>query len=375
MEIREIKKNNSIISETTQHNDPTHPPQLTLRKAILVVIDYLVEIVRKFYVYIILIALCYYGTRLYVGKQISTYSTRITFMLNDAKSGGASGFSQLAGQLGINLGGGGGGEISSDKIIELMSSKSAMYKALCKRVQMDGKTDMLFNHYIRAFNKDEDWKLDPHLKKFKFKNTDFKDFSYAENKAAKNIRKQIIRENLGTGVSQGGIISVNCRSESDEFCLYFITELVEDLRLDYIRTATQQQAETYRKINNRVDSLYTLMISSESRLASWYDGNKKAMRAGTLNGTKLMEQERLKSEAEVYSVMYTEAVKYRETANMNLMASKPVIQVIDYPTFPLDEQSPNSFMTYITSFVLAFIIGTVLIMFNKLVMDALSKEE
>ncbi len=333
------------------------------------------EIVRKFYVFIILVALCYYGTRLYVGKQISTYSTKITFMLNESKGGGASGFSQLAGQLGINLGGRGGSELSSDKIIELLSSKSAMYKALCKRVQMDGKTDMLFNHYIRAFNKAEDWERDPHLKGFKFKTPSYQQFNYSENKAATNIRKQILRENLGTSVSQGGIISVNCNSESDEFCLYFITELVEDLRLDYIKTATEQQANTYRKINDRVDSLYRLMITSESRLASWYDVNKKAMRAGTLNGTKLMENERLKSEAEVYGVMYTEAVKYRETANMNLVASKPIIQVIDYPTFPLDEQHPNAFITYITSFVLAFGIGTVLIMFNKLVMDALSKEE
>ncbi len=343
-----------------------------MKQAIQTVLDYLLELVRKFYVFIILFAIFYYVARYYANQKEVTYSGNLSFMVNTAKGGGGSGLAQLAGQFGfsgLRL----GGDVSTERILELMRSKKMLYKALASTVEMNGKTDMLFNHYIRAFNLHEDWAEDSELKGFTFPSKSPSSFNYKENKAATIIRNEIMRDALNARVSEGGIITAICNSVSDEFCKHFLDELYKVLRTFYVSKTIEQQKRSYQEIEGRVDSLHRQLLAAESALASWWDSNKIAYGAGTLSGTKLMKRERLQNEAEVLKIMYEEALKFRETANMNLLNTTPVIQLVDYPTLPLNKQEPNRLMVYLIAIVMAFVVSVVLIWTNKLVMDALKK--
>jgi hypothetical protein len=72
-----------------------------------------------------------------------TYSARISFVVEDAKSGGGSLASALSGAFGIDLGGmaGGNSMIAGDNVLELLKSKSLIKKTLLTTINSSNLKD------------------------------------------------------------------------------------------------------------------------------------------------------------------------------------------------------------------------------------------
>jgi hypothetical protein len=164
---------------------------------------------------------------------------------------------------------------------------------------------------------------------------------------------------------------LRCQSTSENFSQIFIVKLVELLRDYYSNKSVEQQNKTYKIIENRVDSLHKAMRNKEYALAKWIDDYRIPLRVGTLKAEKVLERERLKAEAEILSVMYEEAIKNREMAHMSLLVQTPIIQIIDYPTLPLQPQIYFTPILYAFALIAAIGLAIILISFNKLVKDAL----
>jgi len=343
----------------------------TLKNTILVLKDYFLEYLRKWYVYLIIGSLFVGYAYINAKRKAKTYTATITFMTTDDAPTRFSGILQLAGQLGINTGS--RGEVKSEKILELVSSKNIVYTTLLKKIEINGKTDLLFNHYIEQFKTlDELTLTDTSLLNFTFTSTDLNNFNFKENKVASYIYKEIFDFYLSTSISENGIMKAECITKSEPFSKEFTAELIKTLSDYYIRKTIEQESQAYRLIDKRVDSLYRLLLGKENALADWIDSHRNAIRAGTLPASVLMQQQRLESEAEVLSVMYMEAAKNREIAKMNLVAGTPIIQIIDFPTYPLPEKRHGALIPAILALFTAGVLVTIALTLNKLIRDAFS---
>ncbi|OWY22790.1 hypothetical protein C7N43_02555 [Sphingobacteriales bacterium UPWRP_1] len=342
----------------------------SLKTTLLVIRDYLLEFVGKWYWYVLVCGVLCVFAYINAKRKPTTYTATVTFMTTSDSPSRFSGFMQLAGQLGINTGSA-GSELKSEKIVELLSSKYIIYNTLLKKIDINGKSDLLFNHYIDLFDLSADLeRADTTLHNFRFTATDADKFSFKENKVASMLYKDIFETYLSTNTSKNGIMKAECTTKSEQFSKEFTAELVKTLSDYYIKKTVEQEYEAYRLIDKRVDSLYRLLISKENALAEWIDDHRSALRANTLPATVMMQQQRLESEAEVLNVMYAEAAKNREVAKMNLVSGTPIIQIIDYPTYPLPKKKPGALIPCFLMLVISGGLLTVFFTLRKLVRDA-----
>lgn len=344
------------------------PKPTTLKDSILIFRDYLKELPKRWYWYLFFGAIFYFLAYQYLKTKSPTYTAKISFMTTADQGGGASALAQIAGQLG--LGGGGGGTLKSEKVLELLISKRIVYNTLLKKETINGKEDLLFNHYLDIFKVREN--AADSLQNFKFTAKSIDKFSYAENSFASQIYNDIVLNFLQTNAPQSGIMTAYCKTSSEVFSKVFLSMLVETLADFYIRKSAEQQRRVYNIINERVDSIYNALINAEYAIANWIDDNNVRARSGTLPGESRMKMERLESTAEVLGAMYEEAVKNREIAHLSLLNNTPVLQVIDYPAIPLPKQQLIPFFYYAVAIISSFFIATVWIVLRKLVRDAMN---
>lgn len=350
------------MQETTRLNEP-----ISLKTAILTFKDYFFELLRKSYWYFIVGILFLLPAHYYYKKQVITYVADAAFMTNNDSGGSMSGLLQLAGQFGF---GGKGGKLGSDMLTELVKSRRMVYQTLMRKVDIDGKEDLLFNHYINLFDLAENTPEKVLAESFYFKRKKIRNFSKEESIVAKNIYDGII-QTLNVFSQKSGIIYCSFETIDKDFTKAFLEELLKNLADYYTNKSVEQQKDNFELLDSRVDSLERALYNTENALATWIETHRSGLRASTLSAHKIMEQERLKTKAEVLSVMYTEVVKNRELAHMQLLSMTPLIQVIDYPTYPLTEKMPSRKAYYGIALVLTLGLVTVLVLFNKLVRDAL----
>ncbi|HRI28788.1 MAG TPA: hypothetical protein PK715_12085, partial [Chitinophagales bacterium] len=147
-----------------------HTADPTLKTTLLILRAYLLEYIQKWYWYVIVGGILVTYTYITTKQKDLTYTGAITFMSTSDSPARFSGIMQLAGQLGINSGS--GGELKSEKILDLLSSKHITYSTLTKKIEVNGKSDMLFNHYLDLFDmRNQIAESDTSLANFSFTNT------------------------------------------------------------------------------------------------------------------------------------------------------------------------------------------------------------
>lgn len=342
-----------------------------IRTMILILKEYFWELIRKWYWFVI-IGLLFVGVSLYrIGRQPITYTGQLSFMTNNDSGGGVSRLLQFAGQFGL----GNNQPVASERLVELLKSKRMIYNALMKEVEIEGTKQLLFNHYIELFELRKDWEGKEGLNDFKFTPKHIEDFTFIENSVAQSIYNQIIFGYLNANPGKNGITTISCEATSEAFCIEFLVELIETLSDYYQKKAVEQQRNTYELIKGTADSIQTVLRGAEYSLTKWYEDNRKPLAAGTLSAEKAMEKERLERKVEMsYEVLLTD-LKSLEIARLDLNSNKPMLQVVDYPTYPLQKNLPNKLMKLIVSVFLSIILTSILIIAYKIVKDAFAEEK
>ena len=335
-----------------------------LKILFLTIFDYLKELFRKWYVYAIFLPLFFFLATL--KKEKTYYIAESSFMSSDDGNIGR-GMSGILGQIGFSS----GGELETEKLAELITSKRMIQKALIKKININDSSKILFNHFLNMYDM-ETWLNNNGLPTdFKFTHNNVSKFDEKELIVAKKIYDKIQSEFLSVTTGKSNIIRVKFRSTSEKFSKEFTEQLVNVLSDYYIYKTAEKQNRAYRIIDNRIDSLEIALYEAENRIADWIDQKTRDRRAGNIQGKDVIDQQRLENKAEILSVMYAEAVKNREIALMNKLNHTPIIQIVDYPSYPLTKIEPNKLITLIKYIMAGFLLATIIIIFNKLVRDAL----
>ncbi|OAV44305.1 hypothetical protein [Lewinella sp. 4G2] len=303
-------------------------------------------LLRKWYV-VLLFVVGIASVMVYIAVTTpSPYIAQLTFSVAGAESEGFAGGGVLA-QLGL-----GGTQSSSGlnlaRLQKIAKSRIIVKRLLFTQVSIDGKEDFIANHLINLYDlRNTSWKDNPQLSTFQ----GFSEVLIEEDDLQSNIVLKSLAALL-TSVADGepmilfvfdeftGIHQIEVRTPSQELSAR-MAEIVYSVLDDfYVENSIAKQQGIVDRLQERTDSIQTLVMQTEATLASSRDrGNDLVLRRSEV-GLKQLERQ-----LQINTAQYLEIIKNLELARYTLNNITPSFQIIDLPIFPLgrDRTSPVLF--------------------------------
>ena len=297
----------------------------------------------------------------YAWMKTPTYTATTTFVLEAGESsgGGMAQYAGIASMVGIDLGGNGGGIFQGDNILELYKSRNMIAKTLLSEVNINGKQELLINHYIDINHFRESWAEKPELKNVNF-SKDLKfgltPLSRVQDSLLNAFVKIINKKNLQVAKPDKklSIIRVDVKSEDELFSKAFNDQIVANVNDFYIQTRTKKSQENINILAQKVDSVRAVMNGAIYASAAVSDATPN------LNPTRQSQRaapmQRSQFSAETNKAILGELVKNLEMSKMTLLKTTPLIQIVDNPNLPLEKEKPGRLlMAIVGGFIFTFI--------------------
>jgi uncharacterized protein involved in exopolysaccharide biosynthesis len=344
--------------------------EITLKEIILIIKSWWLFVLSKWV--IILIAGIIGGAigLTYASLKKLTYNAEVNFVLQDEKANSGMGSAMgLASQIGIDVGGGAGGEFSGDNLLELMKSRSIVEKALLSTVVIDKKPLTLAEFYISFKGLREDWEGKPqHDVKF-LPNADRSKFSLTQNSILNSIYGSLLVKELKVEKKdkKSSIISIKVNSTNELFSKYFAEKLAEVVSNYYVESKIEKGSKNVAVLQHQVDSVRSALYSAISGVASSIDA--------TPNPNPLLQVLRVPSQRKSVdmtqnSAILSELAKQLVIAKTSVLQETPLIQIIDSPILPLEVQgigkSKGILIGAVISVIVTMIVIIVMQLFKKI---------
>lgn len=291
------------------------------------------------------------------------YTATTTFVLEEDAAGSMGSLGQYAGlaaMVGIDIGGAGNGLFQTENISALYQSRLMLEKTLLHRARLQGKDQLLIDHYVDFTGLRKKWS-----RKDKYKGLKFTPQSgLASTRLADSLISDIIEDlnkkylKVGKVDKKLNLIGVSFTAENEAFARVFNETLVENVNEFYIQTKTKKSLDNIGVLQHQTDSVKAVMNGAINTAASIVDLTPN------LNITRQSQRtapvQRSQFNAEANKAILTELVKNLELAKMNFLKNKPLIQVIDTPIYPLPDDKPG----YAKMGILGFVLGGFLALFG-----------
>lgn len=265
------------------------------------------------------------------------YIAELTFVLEDSKSSPFGGYASVASQFGIDLGGASSsGVFSGDNILEFLKSRLMVEKTLLSPLIYKENLQSLADYYIEMNDLRASWSEDSLLKNTHFPiGPDRKDFSLQQDSILNSIYTGITKKNLKVTKPDKKLsfISVECTTKDEVFSKAFTERLVKEAIDFYVQTKTQRSKITVNTLQQKADSLESLLNRKTYTAAASQDMNLNPARSMAGVRTELVVRDKV-----VLQTMYAEVVKNLELSRMAMAQEIPIIQIVDTPILPLKKE-------------------------------------
>ena len=288
---------------------------------------------RKIIVYSTLITLILPLTYNYLKSPV--YYANTSFVLENDASASLGSLSSLASMSGINT-----SSIMSasnlfqiDNIQELYRSNNMLRQTLLEKVTINGKSQILIDYFAKAQNLEKKWvKEKVYLKDF-YK--DKKLYSRAQDSVLKESIKLIKKDFLIVGKPNRNttILNVGFKHKDEVFTKIFNEVLVNRVNSFYYKTETKKTAFNLKVLQVQTDSVKRLLDISFLALAE-IDQNTPNL--NPLVKTAKVPYQKAMANLQANQAIYLEIVKQLELAKVAHRNKTPLIQIIDKPSFPLE---------------------------------------
>ncbi len=265
-----------------------------------------------------------------------TYTSRISFVVEDTKSSGGGLMSSLAGQLGFDIGGltgGSTGILAGDNVLELLVSKKMIKQTLTS--PFDSTQYTLADRYADAYDLKRKWAK---LKESKGETMMFPpqtaNYTRFQDSLLQVMMKRIGEKEISVSKPDKKLsffaLSTTMRDEA--LSALFSTKLMNEASDFYIQTKTKRMRTNVDRLQHRADSIEKLLndktFSSSASNKILLDINPAYTEAGVNNEV----QERDKR---VLQTIYSEIIKNLEVSRSMLIQETPTFQIVDEPEMPL----------------------------------------
>ena len=270
----------------------------------------------------------------YTKKTI--YTAKLSFALEE-KGSSTNGLASVAAQFGLGgiTGASGGGVFSGGNMIEFLKSRFLIEKTLLSTVNINGKSDLLINRYIRFNKLDKAWSKKINLVGLKFTNADRTKFTLQHDSVLGIISSGLIKNNVTIAQQDKklSIINISVASTDEIFAKIFSEKLIETVSDFYIETKTKKSRGNVMLLQNRADSVQRELNAALYGRAQFGDQNMGLIRQQAAV-PKLKQEMRV----QMLGTLYGELVKNLEFAKLTLMREEPLVQIIDQPILPLPKE-------------------------------------
>lgn len=272
---------------------------------------------------------------LYAWYKPITYTSRLTFVVEEAKGGGGSILSGLAGQLGFDIGGmsGTGGVLAGDNV-QLLLKSDKMIKSTLLTPLNDSSVLTLADKYAESNKLTEPW-----AKKYnKGKKITFPAGNIEYNRLQDSLVQVIIKQIKDSELSVGkpdkklSFFEASVTMQNEEVAQLFIQRLINEATRFYIDTKTQRQRNNVNRLQARADSIGRLL---NQKTYSASAANNVLLDINPAYPTANVNVELKERDKMVLQTIYAEIVKNLEISRTMLIQETPTFQVVDVPELPL----------------------------------------
>lgn len=344
---------------------PIENDEITLKELILKAKEYIIEIIRYWYIVLLFIMpiASYMFYEAY--KTKATYKADLTFSVN-TDQGTSLGLAAALGGLGEL-----GGNTKLDKIIEFSKSRRISQTALFRRAVINNVDDYFANHLIRERELHEGWANDTSgLKGFLFKRDSVERFNRIENGALLKLHDILVGKTpifTSSYDKKSEVMKLSLTTTNEDLSIGLLKVIYDDLSTYYVAKSTSKEERTYKLFRAKADSLKNLVRSKDMSADRYEDRNR-----GSLFLEDKREADRLKKEAYIYNTLYGETEKNMTLASFALESKAPFIQEIDMPISPIKGEKKSKKMALITGFLLGGFLGAIIIILRKILRESLA---
>lgn len=298
----------------------------------------------------------------YYQWQKKKFLGECTFILEE-KQAGLGGLGSIASQFGLDVGGlmGGGSIFSGDNIIEILKSRKILGEVLLSKagksaVNRDVTLADLFVEHVGWKKK---WANRADLKDLTFKNAGgVNQLTTQQDSVMDIIHNQLLKKHLTVErvSKKGSIIKVSVIFANEEFSKEMSERIVQAAKAMYVDLKTSTSSNNVKRLEAKADSLLRLLNRKSYQTASSFvvDVNP-ALRTAAVPA-ELNSRDKV-----VLQTLYGEVVKNLEISRIALMQQTPVIQVLDFPTYPLEDKRTKLLVSVLLFALVFLVIGTVVI--------------
>ena len=284
----------------------------------------------------------------------TTYTAKTTFVVEEAKSGGSSILSSLAGQTGLDIASlsGGNGLFSGDNVLLLLKSTSLVKKSLLSAYD---STQTLADAYANVNHLKEKWQSNPKINKvinFGGTLTRLED-SLLQTMMYTIINKEISITRMDKKVS---IFELLVSSKDENFSYLFASNLLKKTAEFYIDIKVGNLRKNVARLQVRADSLLDLLDKKTYKAAE--------ATSQMLNGNRALPDLVSSSEIStrnktIQTTVYTSLVQNLELSKTSLIQQTPVFQNLDNPEYPLKISKASKTLYLIIGAMVAVLIGAI----------------
>jgi hypothetical protein len=299
------------------------------------------------------------------------YKGKISFIIENAGSGGGSAGGQLGGfasQFGMDMGSV-GETFSGANLQDLILSRNLIQKALLSPVTINGKTQSLADYYIEFKGFRKDWDDTPMENIHFLVGTNPDKFTKSQNSLIKNIHAVLLKEDMIVNMKKAGLASIEVSSENELFCKYFAEAILKVAGEFYVATKTKVSYENFKILKTQVDSMKKVLNFGLTNVAASIDANPNPNRARSIIGAGTQRQQ---IDVQANQAFYVQMIQNLESAKITLRKETPLVQVIDRPILPLDVIESNRKAGFVQGGLIGALLAIVFFIIKKMLKDVLN---
>jgi hypothetical protein len=278
----------------------------------------------------------------------------------------SSGIGALSGIASL-MGTGGGVVDPFAKIIELAGSERIVGKALFTPAQVNGKQDLLINHFMALEELKKEWIEDSTLREvraFKPAVYNVQNLTYSERMALFIIISKLVggEEDNSTALLQRsydkktGIISLQANHWNEDFAIALSQAVYQELVDFHTFDSYDKMSLNVRNVKNKVDSIRNALLTAQMSSAK-----KSDQTLGLVMQEDQVAQKSLNIRENMLIVMLGEAQKNYETLVLMQQSTKPNFTIIKEPFSPITPSKKSKIKFALTSFFL-LIVGSIFLL-------------
>lgn len=277
------------------------------------------------------------------------YTAVITFALEEEKGSGISSALNLASSLGFDLSNSNSnGAFASSNIAALMKSRLIIEKVLSQDVIIDNKKTTLFNYYLSIKNYKE-----------KFINATNKD---SITKLIFNQLSKTQNLNVSQKDKKVTILTIEVNSIDEKFSKLFCEGLARETSQLYIETKSKKARLNTSILQKQVDSVRRILSENIQNVTKSSDF---IYNLNPSRNSKTAYSRQVQVDVNVNSEVLKQLMVQLEISKITLRKETPLIQLIDTPKLPLDQEKIGRFNFAIIGSIIAYILINIILYLRK----------